>query len=343
MFCSTVAFGHPLVFVLAVVLVDYGPRLAVGIPSSQQCRNPLFEIHWFISAGMNPPLLGDTPASRTNLRLCPVYNGQPSCCVESFESEQMLHFNYWKEIFGAKIEGIREDLVGIERVKDTDAFNAASDAARAQFYRALDAHERMLDPANHASCFTALMTYVAGMICFSCDPSWLSMVQLDTGKIVRILLTGNTCHVVWEACASFGAMAAQLSQLMLDSRLVAMQGSPVEDVEMFLGQQALCDWMHNSVAMKPFTTPPEAQREAAPALEVIRAGRRMATAMHAPTLTGGGTSEYDAMKAGRASGFDTLWEGALAPSGSAAPRQLGLAAAACVFAACSSRHGGPGG
>merc|ERR1711904_579922 len=67
-----------------------------------------------------------------------------------------------------------------------------------------------------------------------------------------------------------GYKAKLVRQVMLDSRLAVMQTSSFENMEMFDDQQALCDWMHDAVAMHPFTTPSEMQREAVPVSSVIR-------------------------------------------------------------------------
>lgn len=313
---------------LLALLKDVG-----AIPGLTICRNPLFEMHWFVQGGIESPLLSAEPTNRTNLRLCPAYNSRPSCCVEAFEVEQILYFNYWKQIFAAKLEGISEVRNGVIAVKQLDVFNAASDSARAQFERALVSLDDVLDPANHAHCFSALLTYVAGMLCFACDAAWKSMVQTDTGKVIRVLLTSNTCHKVWHHCATFGEVVAWNSQMFFDSQLALLQSNAIENMEMFYDQQSLCDWMHDTVALKPFATPPEAQREAAPAPEIIRMTRRLDD-----IISLDGKTEYDAILAGKASGFDIMWEGSQSSARTARhdfrPLLVFAFSVSCFLAAC---------
>lgn len=272
-----------------------------GIPASLECRNPLFETHWFNSDG-TPQSLGGAPTLRTNLRLCPAYNGLLSCCRQSFEREQQLHFQFWRQILASKLARVRKNKQAAEAVQKLEAFNAASHDDRKQYERALQIYDQVLDPKNHAGCFANLLAYIAGMICFACESRWQEEVQLDLGKVVRIMLTTGTCVEIWSACESFGYQAQVLQQVVLDSRLALMQDTAMENLDMFFDQQLLCDWMHDSIAMHPFTTPTEAEREATPPVAHIE--RRLSRVL-----------EYDPIKAGRASGFDITWNGVIASSG----------------------------
>merc|ERR1711879_898828 len=151
-------------------------------------------------------------------------------------------------------------------------------------------------------------TYVAGMICFSCESTWRSLVERDLkNKLVRVNITDSTCTEIWAKCESFGKLTKLLTQAVVDSKLAVSQNTPAEFLTMFRDQQALCDWTHDAIAMHPFTTPSEAEREAAPPQAAF--GRRL--------------GEYDAMKAGRASGFDITWNGADSNSNAQAARGLG--------------------
>mmetsp|Transcript_58494 Transcript_58494/g.107663 ORF Transcript_58494/g.107663 Transcript_58494/m.107663 type:complete len:187 (+) Transcript_58494:85-645(+) len=158
------------------------------------------------------------------------------------------------------------------------------------------------------------------MLCFSCESAWHRFVHIDYGKVVRILLTDRTCTEIWARCEKFGELTRVLKHVMLDSRLATMQSTALENFNMFADQQGLCDWMHNAVAMHPFTTPSEIQREAAPIPDIIRAERRLWNASsslnssHLRQLTGAHEVEpetlgYDAMDVGKSSGFDITWGG----------------------------------
>lgn len=54
-----------------------------------------------------------------------------------------------------------------------------------------------------------------------------------------------------------------MRQAVLDSRLAILQRTPLENLGMFDDQQSLCDWAHDAIALHPFTTPGEGEREAA--------------------------------------------------------------------------------
>lgn len=330
--------SHGWLFLCAALTVD-------GISESNQCRNPLFEIHWFTGRQGDIQTLSAVPEIRTNLRLCPAHNAIPSCCREAFETEQILHFNFWKQILAYKVERLSKNRIAVAAVQQLPAFNTASEKERARFRRVLKKFDDVTSPGAHAGCFSALVTYIAGMLCFACLPTWRSIVHEDFGKIVRILLTPGTCTEVWSRCESFSSQARLLRQVVLDSRLATLQRTSLENLEMFHDQQALCDWMHDAIAMHPFTTPSEVQREAAPITNVIRTllaapfndtvansladadqhgiGRRLAVS---------GTQQYDAMAAGKSSGFDITWRGMTNDAISQSPTWILTSVVVVVFA-----------
>lgn len=297
----------------------YSAVATVLFTGVQECHNPLFETHWFTETGSSESL-AEVPTVVEALRLCPLYNGRASCCRKTFEQEQLLHFNFWQKIYAYKLERSRKNKAAVVQIQQQPFFNSATDDERAQYFRVLGKFDEVLAPENHASCFSALVTYTAGMLCFSCEPQWKQFVHLDYGKIVRILLTDRTCTEIYARCEKFGQVTSAFKHVLLDSRLATMQMTALENFDMFADQQALCDWMHNAVAMHPFTTPSEIQREAAPIPNIIHASRRLwnatelSEAAYLRQLAGANEAEptgpgYDAMDAGKASGFDITWGG----------------------------------
>jgi len=300
----------------------YHPFLAIllGLPDlplaneiTTVCRNPLFENHWFCPGGI-PASLREVPGVESGLRLCAAFDGAKSCCQESFEVEQELHFSYWRQILKAKLMHVKTSKLGTMKVMQDPEFNAASDQDRDQFEIALMRYDMVLDPAaGHATCFAALLTYIAGMMCFGCKPNWMDQVQTDSGKLVRVLVSTRSCSQLWSDCEAFAVLARNLREAILDSSLAIRSASPMEHLQMFEGQQKLCDWAHDVIAMHPFTQPGETEREATPPLSEIAAGRRLES--QAQVSYNAELHEYDTMKAGRASGFDMTWDGMTAHAG----------------------------
>lgn len=276
---------------LYVVKADMSP---IG-----NCQNLLFQTHWFTPIG-NSRCLSEYPSVHDSLVLCPVYTGVPSCCREAFEEEQLLHFSLWKEMLSSKLVSVKRNKDNTQLLEKEPIFNAASNLDRAQWQEVLQTYDEVLDPTRgHARCFTSLLTYVAGMLCFACDGHWQQAVQKDEGKLIRVLLTDRSCAELGASCASFGRLARRLRESVLGSSLAMRQTTPLERLEMFEDQQTLCDWAHNAIAMHPFSTSLESQREAMPPSQALE--RRL-----------NGTDSwisYDTLIAGKASGFDLHWAG----------------------------------
>lgn len=287
-----------------------------SVIGDRACQNPLFETHWFCRN--DPDTINDYAVIKTNLRLCPAYNQKKSCCHQTFENEQIRHFQYWRQIFTAKLFRVGKAKRATLALKESVHFSTATNHDLEQYNRVLNAFDAVLDPANHADCFSALITYVAGMLCFSCESEWYNYIQMIRGKVVRVLIANDVCVEFWARCRDFGDKTMYLKQSFLDSKLAVLQQKQFENIDMFGDQQRLCDWMHSYVGMHPFTTPGESQREAAPAAEIIK-GRRLdatnrSTDDEEVRQLQEALLEYDPMQQGKASGFDINW-GGVVPTG----------------------------
>ncbi|CAE8722865.1 unnamed protein product [Polarella glacialis] len=232
---------------------------------------------------------------------------------------------------------------GMVSVEEDPAWNAATPQDREQFQRVLRKYDAILDPGKgHARCLAAVLVYTAGMICFGCDPEWAKEVETDDGRLVRILVSVRSCAGLWSDCAAFGLQARDLREAILDSSLALRQDMPMEPLHMFEDQQSLCDWAHDAIAMHPFTTPSELEKETTPPISEL-ARRRLADSVSRGNASskskeekvtyGSQQREYDAMMAGKASGFDMTWQGMTARSGAAAWRRSVLSVPLLVSAA----------
>jgi len=304
-----------------------GPAWALD----EQCKNPLFESHWFGKVGYATRLgghiqeLNSIPTVKTGLKLCPKYNGNSSCCSEEFEREQSRYFNYSRQmIFPAKLQRIAEHHQSVRDVLNTAEYTAATSVEREQLELAIERFNPVLHPTVNGACFSELLTYAAGMTCFACRPDWFAFVTQEGGQVIRVHVHPSVCMELWVKCEFFGQATIVLRQALLDSALAKQAKQPVEDLDMFADQQALCNWLHDEVALHPFSRPTEAEREAA--------HRHHETQRR---LQYNHRGEIDLLDEGRLSTFNTHWIGSSnAPSARHGFDPLGflfcMAVAACA-------------
>lgn len=297
------------------------------MPPHGQCKNPLYQTQW---AGKNDiQTLRAFPTVKTNLKRCPAYNQMASCCDQTFESEQTKYYTFWKQILSAKLARAdvhRRSVAALDvGAVDSDSSSATSasrreQAQREQWQLALERYAAALDPAQHSECFSSLLTYVAGMICFSCKPNWFhyTLMSGDTivgEHVVRVRIRAAACVEIWAACGSFAAQVSLLRAALRDSVVARRAVRSEEDLSMFTEQQLLCDWMHDQVGLHPFRLP--TKEEGDTALHYAKAAGATSTSSSAGSAVSGRRlemrMELDVMHDGRASGFNRNWVGALPP------------------------------
>lgn len=236
-------------------------ELTTGL--DEQCKDPLFETHWYGKYDIHT--LNSIPTVKTDLQLCPEYNSLASCCSSEFELEQQRYFDDYRSIiFVSKLVRTTEHRQSVVEVKNTPAYTSAGHTEREQYQHALEAFNPVLTPAVHGDCFSALLTYTAGMNCFACRPDWFKYVTVENGVVVRIHVHPSVCMEVWSRCEQLGEAAMNLKQALLDSVLAKQAKLQAEDLDMFADQQSLCNFLHDEVSLHPFQRPSMVEREAAP-------------------------------------------------------------------------------
>mmetsp|Transcript_31199 Transcript_31199/g.70188 ORF Transcript_31199/g.70188 Transcript_31199/m.70188 type:complete len:323 (+) Transcript_31199:40-1008(+) len=280
-----------------------------------QCSDPLFQTHWF---GKNDiATFSKFPTVISDLKLCPAFNNKASCCRQDFETEQLKYFNFWRQIFASKIARVQKHRASVQDVRNTPGFQPADSVDKEQFEAALQAFGPVLSPAVHADCFSSMLTYAAGMICFGCNPDWFNYAVRDSKhQVIKVQISSGCCVELWTRCEAFGAASVELRQRVLDSTLAKQAKLSMENLDIFQDQQTLCDGLHNMVALHPFTTPTEADKEAAPAARLIsrrlfELNETMGVMRQLEDLDSSvaRTKSFDAIRMGKASGFDLSWTG----------------------------------
>lgn len=281
------------------------------IALDDECKDPLFHTHWYGKTDI--AALNSIPTVETTLSLCPQFNFHQTCCSVPFESEQAKYFNFFKNvIFIAKLARVSVHRLSVVDVRNTAVYSVAEHTEKEQFNLALERFNPVLHPTMHTECFSALLTYTAGMNCFACRPDWFEFVTLEHGMVVRVHVQPSVCMQLWSSCEAFGRATANLKQALLDSALAKQAKRQAENLDMFFDQQALCTWLHNEIALHPFQRPSEVDREAAPE----DAGGPSTTATFPPTDAADtvrrlqqqdGDREVDIYELGQRSGFDRSW------------------------------------
>ncbi|CAK9059039.1 Hemicentin-1 (Fibulin-6) (FIBL-6) [Durusdinium trenchii] len=248
---------HAMRLLWALILV------AKGAPD---CHNPLFLVHWPGRAceRMCPSKLNDEPAAATNLTLCKHWNGLSSCCNTGLEGAQLWAHQQWKNRLGWFVTSLRDYAAGMAMRRLTRVYDYADTEMRQLFDRAADAVA--VSTEKFAPCLLALLQYVAGMICFMCDPQWDTYLYAsDDHAAVQghnkhyaegvdytsIVIGVSACTSLWAGCEAFSKYAMIAWERVLQCPLAKQIEQPLPDLEPFQSKSALCEWARSSVALHP--------------------------------------------------------------------------------------------
>mmetsp|Transcript_85648 Transcript_85648/g.255272 ORF Transcript_85648/g.255272 Transcript_85648/m.255272 type:complete len:346 (-) Transcript_85648:153-1190(-) len=329
--------------------------LAVLPPPSRawrpdQCRDPLFATHW--SGKSDVQTLLPSPAVRANLGLCRGYNRRPSCCDQMLEAEQQKYFGFWRRRLQEKILRLAAHRTTVAEV--AARLVTAPSAEREQLEEVLRRYGEVLSPGLQARCFSGLLTYAAGMICFGCEPAWSRYTLLWQGGgswsppvVARVNVAASVCREMWAACRPFGRSASALGAAIRDSAAARTSPLSAESLDMFSDQQELCEWTQEEIALHPFRLlgreDGDVPTGARAALPVARAGNGSVGTGTAGAGLGrlarerrlGAAEDLDVLEEGRRTGFDLAWRSPLgtasrAPPSAPGPASLAVAALLAV-------------
>eukprot|EP00439_Symbiodinium_sp_Y106_P013686 s5004_g1.t5 len=230
---------------------------SLALAHKPSCQNPLFAVHW--APKIDIQTLNPYPSVKENLKLCPAYNEKSSCCHETFETEQLKFYNIWESLFQEKLLRMDDHRQAVRRAASYLTPKRDSyDVDRAQYRAVMEHYSNVLHSVSKNRCFAGLLTYVAGMICFSCNITWFQYLVLDDSvnhpvdSVLRVRMAPAVCLDLWALCRSFGREVKALKEAIRDSIIARNATLSEENMDLFLDAQALCDWMHDEVALHPF-------------------------------------------------------------------------------------------
>lgn len=188
-----------------------------------------------------------------DLSLCPMYNGREACCNTAFEAEQNIAFGRWVAHFKLVKENLHHFQMEMEALKVSRAYVEVSFTEKALFDKAFASFNPVLD--TFGTCFDVFLEFMAGVVCFACDPQWRGKVVLDDQGLSAIALRIHDSQNddLWGSCRQFGAAADDLVARLVDSTLAKSVQSRFEDLRPFASRIGVAQYMADNglVPMRP--------------------------------------------------------------------------------------------
>ena len=223
-------------------LLETGLAAPTG-SSEGDCFNPLFQPHWAGKSDIRH--LASKPTIQNSLNLCPFWNLKPACCTASFEDEQQQAFQLWESHWKRKEAHLESFRSQMEDFRTTQEYRDASSMQRALFDAARQSVRVVV--ATYGVCFDTLLEYVAGMLCFSCQPHWHHQVLLseDHARVLLLRIAENSNNELWDHCSSLSSAAQELDHRIEDSMLAKSMTSSYVDFRMFDDRIRLSQYMES--------------------------------------------------------------------------------------------------
>jgi len=267
------------------------------------CQNPLFATHW---AGKSDIIhLVAQPTPQYDLQLCPKYNGRPACCDTAFETEQQDAFQHWVSRFRQTSSRLRAFQMEMESLKVSREYAELSFEEKALFDKAFSCFAAVHDSLG--TCFDTLLEYLAGVLCFACDPFWFKKVYLDAEQlnVIHLHVDENSNDALWQSCQEFGGATEELTARISDSVLAKAVHVPFEDLRVFFSRVGVAEFMaHNG--LYPFHG--QQQRQQKEVVDVKPVEHDNAADAHPERRLGRGedteSNFVDPVSDGRSSGFN---------------------------------------
>lgn len=264
------------------------------------CFNPLFRSHWAGKSDIRH--LASRPQTQLGLQLCPTFNGQPACCLNSFEDVLSKEFQRWVTHWKRKSGYIKDFQTQLAKVQLSQAYAKADKLERVLYDKAVASYAPVLK--WHGTCFDTLLEYMAGMLCFSCDPNWGNKVFLGSGaRVVEHLhIDDYSNEQLWQSCRMLGAANTEMQTRVADSLLVKGIWSRFEDLSMFRSRISVSQYMAN-LGLYAMRGPSENQLVLSPGGAEPSSSSKAARLLAASTSGAGPTNFINPVLSGRSSAF----------------------------------------
>jgi len=231
--------------ILSIILISFIPS------SNADCANPLFGIGACGGLTCSIQYLG-TPDVKPDVPICPnIAVGAQTCCSSTVFDAINNAWTLIKTTMDTTIQTLQVTQASLQ-----DEFQPLLDNLRTsldQEYpnlsdddkdRVVDDFRQIIDIMgsffgsvfdNFPPCASGILKYVAGIICFGCDPDWTRYVYRDTNTgYISVAVAVDTCDSLADACAplldSFVAGFSDANTLFADIQRILGQSDSSLDI-----------------------------------------------------------------------------------------------------------------
>ena len=228
----------PFRYLLLQLLV--GAAISQGEAGEGDCFNPLFQPHWAGKSDIRH--LASKPTVESLLRLCPFWTWKAACCTTSFEEEQQRAFELWKTHWKEKEQRLEAFHAEMEDFRLSPTYQDSSLFQRELFDTALLRVKKIME--TYGLCFDTLLKYVAGMLCFPCQPHWHHQVLLSADdRVLRLKISEYSNDVLWDNCHPLADAAREFDHRVQDSLLAKHLKHVFVDFRMFYDRISVSHYM----------------------------------------------------------------------------------------------------
>ena len=150
----------------------------------------------------------------------------------------------------AEVEVLQRYLASMNELRGSEVYERATRLEQELLDRATDSMQRALEFAK--PCILHFLAFVAGMICFSCQPDWVNYVWRNgLGEVVGVNVDPDACIYVDRGCGVFGHAVQQAYLHLMESQMAKRPTASLPDFSMFFSREDLCKWLRSTVALQP--------------------------------------------------------------------------------------------
>merc|ERR550514_1751984 len=154
-----------------------------------------------------------------------MYNQQQACCNPAMETEFEAALGRWKDDWHGVLERLTFFRDSLASLQVDESYVDSPGADQRALDRAILAFGPVLD--LYGLCFNTMLEFLAGVLCFSCEPWWQQVVSVN-GSDIGYLVAPESYDAVQHSCQVWQGYVRQLRIAVQDSRLAKRLAIPFE-------------------------------------------------------------------------------------------------------------------